>query len=207
MTGSDDATSVVRRLRDLPHRAADERTVALTFDDGPHPVWTPQVLDALAALDAPATFFVLGAEVAQHPHLVERMVREGHTLGNHSWSHARGHADDTDVEEEVGRTDDLLRELTGTTPAYFRPPYRRTDARLYQEALERRDLLTVLWSVDPKDWRGGSAREITDATLLALHPGAIVLLHDGGLDRARTVEAVPMIVAGVRDLGYRLVAM
>jgi len=208
--GSDGAHVIIRRLSDLPDEPSGaESKIALTFDDGPHPQWTNDMLDALAAHRAPATFFVLGDLATQYPHLVERMVRDGHTVGNHSWSHSGpSAADDADAQQEVLRTDELLRELTGAPVRYFRPPYRKTDASRYATLLADRDIVTVTWSVDPRDWRGGDAETISDAVLGALHPGAIVLLHDGGgRDRTETVRAVPMIVSGARALGYELVAM
>jgi peptidoglycan-N-acetylglucosamine deacetylase len=207
-TASDGAPVVVRRLSDLPGGAVGERTVALTFDDGPHPEWTPQILDTLATRDTLATFFVLGELAAEHPHLVERMIRDGHSVGNHSWSHERPDAaNDVEIELELQRTDELLRDLTGGPVRYFRPPYRRTDAPRYAETLARRGMVAVLWSIDPRDWRGGTATEISDAVVGALRPGAIVLLHDGGRHRRETVMAVPLIIDGARALGYRFVAM
>jgi len=186
-----------------------ERVIALTFDDGPDPLYTPQVLAVLARYDAPATFFVLGRHVDAHPDLVRRIVAAGHAVGSHSYSHAIFRwAGPAEIAAEVDRTDAALLRAAGIRTRLFRHPGGmqglflpfRTAARGWQ---------VVVWSVDPRDYADSSASAIARRVLAEAHPGAIVLLHDGSPDgdesRAQTVAALPMILEGLRDRGYRFV--
>jgi peptidoglycan/xylan/chitin deacetylase (PgdA/CDA1 family) len=198
---------VARYLWQLPDASVsnDDPVIALTFDDGPYPGRTPPVLDALAESGAPATFFLVGARAEQCAQHVERIVRDGHSVGNHSWSHPRAEeSDDATLEQEARRADELLRRLTGAPVRYFRPPYEQIDARRYAPLIPEDYRAVVNWSIDPRDWdKDAKAAEITAHVLDRLHPGAIVVLHH----RPETVRALPMIVGGARGHGYELVAL
>jgi peptidoglycan/xylan/chitin deacetylase (PgdA/CDA1 family) len=187
------------------HRGrGDRRRVALSFDDGPDPVHTPALLDALAELDVKATFFVVGAAVDAHPALCRRIAAEGHELGNHTYRHPslplhRGRR----VAGEIAATDRAIAEATGQVPHLARPPYGgrspwtvRTLARLGKR--------TVLWDVNPFDWRGGTGDEIAARVLRRARPGSIVLLHDARDGGDRTVAAVRRLVPQLRARGYEL---
>lgn len=179
----------------------DERTFALTFDDGPGP-FTRRIIEALASVDSKATFFVVGNRVNETPALVSELVSRGHTVGGHSWSHSRSdELTDDEILEEHTRTASLLHEVTGNRHTHIRPPYGIHNQRL-ATLLDAHGFTTVTWSVDPRDWSGISAVDIVTSVLSDLHPGAIVILHDGGEDRNSTVEAVPLIVEGARLMGY-----
>lgn len=184
-TGTPDpARQVVKRAlqRALPRFAfmvEGPSTACLypTFDDGPDPVHTPAVLDALRATGARATFFVVGERAARHPDVVRRIVAEGHTLGHHSYHH--GAPESTSARalaEEIDRTRRVLRDITGQAPRLFRPPYGKLTASKLA-AIWTRGQTVVLWSSDPRDFAGGDAAEIA-RRLPALHGGEIVLLHD-----------------------------
>ena len=157
----------------------------LTFDDGPHPVYTPQVLDVLAHYSARATFFVLGSLVEAHPDIIERIAAEGHTIANHTWNHEvlaglpRPAFDDT-----ISRTQAILADLA--TPC-LRPPYASIDAYT-EEWASSHGLDLMMWTVDPGDWRRPPAAEIADHIVQRAMAGAVVLLHDGGGNRSRTVR-------------------
>ncbi len=177
---------------------ASSRAVCLTFDDGPHPVHTPPVLDALALHRIPATFFVVGEEAERHPELVRRIAEDGHVLANHSWSHARpDEIDAPTLLDEVVRTSALISELTGTRPTLFRPPYGKlTAAKLL--ALWGAKQSVLLWTVDPRD-EPGPPEEVR--AFLALHPfrgGDVILLHDVHEHVARLI---PLIADSVRARG------
>ncbi len=179
----------------------DSRAVCLTFDDGPHPVYTPRVLDALARQRVTATFFVVGQMAERHPELVRRIAAEGHVLANHSWSHANPEAlDAATLIDEVRRTADLIASLTGVRPALFRPPHGKlTASKLVRLWLARQSV--VLWSVDPRDHDAGPAEAVR--TFLALHPwqgGDVVLLHDVHEEAARLV---PLTAEAVRARGLQ----
>ena len=174
--------------------------VYLTFDDGPHPVYTPQVLDVLAHYSARATFFVLGSLVEAHPDIIERIAAEGHTIANHTWNHEvlaglpRPAFDDT-----ISRTQAILADLA--TPC-LRPPYASIDAYT-EEWASSHGLDLMMWTVDPGDWRRPPAAEIADHIVQRAMAGAVVLLHDGGGNRSRTVRGLEMALERLADRGLR----
>ncbi len=153
--------------------------VALTFDDGPHPEHTPRLLDALAAHEITATFFVVGREAEQHPELIRRISDEGHTLGHHSWTHSEpALTSSATLLAEVGRTVALLASITGLVSDRFRPPKGKLSAAKLLGLLRARQRI-ALWSLDPRDYA------LTDTAALATwvratvpNAGDIVLLHD-----------------------------
>lgn len=154
-------------------------TLALTFDDGPHPEHTPRLLDVLRERSLVATFFVIGDRAARHPDLVRRIADEGHELGNHTWSHSEpAQTSSRQFLDEVRRTDDLLVELTGAVPRTMRPPKGELGwSKL--SGLWRLGKSVVLWNVDPRDYRMTSADDMA-AWCSGYQPqgGDIVLMHD-----------------------------
>ncbi|GAB1339284.1 polysaccharide deacetylase family protein [Streptomyces sp. E-15] len=183
------------------------RHIALTFDDGPDPVSTPRFLDALDALGARATFFVLGERAVRHPDVVLETVRRGHELGVHGWSHDRpwrpAFARDA---EEVARTARLLHDLTGTRPRRYRPPYGILSTSRWLAA-RRAGLRTVLWSAWGRDWTADATPESVRARVAAdLRGGGTVLLHDSDRYAApgcwhAALGALPAVVEGCRAAG------
>ena len=157
----------------------------LTFDDGPHPTYTPQILDILAWHGARATFFVTGESASLYPELIERIVHEGHTLANHTWDHV---ALDTlsaeEFEETVLRTQRALGDHA--TPC-IRPPYYRADQETYERAAGL-GLQVIMGNVRPRDWARPGAQVIANRIVGGAAPNAVVVLHDGGGDRSQTVE-------------------
>jgi peptidoglycan-N-acetylglucosamine deacetylase len=188
------------------------QSLALTFDDGPDPVWTPRLLDLLSRLDARVTFFMIAARAASHPDLVARIAAEGHTIGLHCDQHVR-HSD-----RDIGwcRSDSsrALAHLqgAGVTPALWRTPWGNRAPWTARVAREY-GLRLVGWTVDTHDWRGDRAREMFAATSGKLEPGAIVLAHDGlgpGAWReaaAETLGFVELAVAHATAKGMRLEAL
>ncbi len=197
-------------LRYTTH-VAGNRAVALTFDDGPDPVYTPEVLRVLARYGVPATFFVLGRHVDAHPELVRQIVSAGHAVGNHSYSHAilRGRWPG-EIAAELSRTDAALQWAAGVRTRLLRHPGGMQGVFLPFVALAggRR---VIVWSVDPRDYTAPGAAEISRRVLDGAHPGAIILLHDGSPDgtrsRHQTVEALPAILEGLDAAGYRFVSL
>ena len=182
--------------------SAGSRVLYLTFDDGPSPRWTPQVLELLRRYRAQATFFVVGSLVDAYPALVRRLVREGHALGNHTYGHIRlTRMSEREFAAELERADAAIRRVTGTSSLWLRPPYGAIDASTRVRAA-RRGYRLVMWDVDPQDWRQPSAESIAAHVLGNARPGAIVLLHDGGGDRSQTIAALERILSGLCGRGY-----
>ena len=192
-------------MRTDVHGSRDRREVALTFDDGPDPARTPALLDALAELHAPATFFLLGSRVDANPELTARIAREGHELGNHTYHHrylplVRSRR----VAGELAATDAAIRRATGTVPALARPPYggrSPSNVRAFARAGKR----LVLWDVNSFDWKGAGAADIAHRVLARVRPGSVVLLHEARPGGEATVEAVRLLVPELRARGYELV--
>lgn len=181
----------------------DGPVVYLTFDDGPHLAYTPQILDTLAEHDAKAVFFPIGNQVAAGTALLQRAVAEGHRVGNHTWNHDRLAGISTDrFNTVVGRTQSAIATAAGTTPVCLRPPGGKTDGRTAQLSHDA-GLRVVMWTVDPSDWSTPGASAIADRVLEHAGDGDIVLLHDGGGDRAQTVEALDRILDELSDRGFR----
>ena len=191
----------------LSEPAAGDRIVALTFDDGPWPGQTEEILAILDAENVRATFFMLGVQVRSHPALAREVARAGHAIGNHTQSHRMLLGADADtVGEEIAACQRTLREAAGVAPTLFRPPGGLADATVYAEAREA-GMDLVRWTVDPQDWREPTTDELSDSVLGAVHPSAVVLLHDGGGDRSATVAALPEIIGELRARGYRFVTL
>ncbi len=200
-----------------------EKKVAITFDDGPDPEWTPKVLDILKAKDAKATFFLIGAEVEKYPGIAKRIFNEGHEIGNHTFTHPDiSNISKRYFEVELNLTERLFESKLGVKPVLMRPPYAIDEAPDTADQVRPLELaqdlgyITVGEKIDPNDWRDSprrSAEEIATDVLENLPPcapgnlrcGNIILLHDGGGDRSQTVEALAVILDGLHKRGYQVV--
>ena len=187
----------------------DEKVVALTFDDGPNDPWTLRIADALDRYGVKATFFVVGKNADAHPEIVRALVERGHLVGNHSYRHRKRDAVLEPRYGELGRAETSIAKAAGVCPALFRPPNGfHTPWQLH--AVSSHHMRAVGWNVQPSDWKRRSAEEIVRRVVDSVHPGSIVLLHDGddtqqGVDRSATLEALPGIIEGLRAKGYRFV--
>lgn len=192
------------------HRLPD-RTVALTFDDGPDPTWTPQVLDVLDHYGAKGTFFVLGAATAREPGLVRRMVGEGHEVGVHTFTHPDlVYQSEARTERELAQTQLALAGAAGIHSSLVRPPYSAHAADLDDlswpvvQRLGSKGYITALVDVDTEDWRRpGTDAIVASVTRKVTGQGAVVLLHDAGGDRSQTVRALEILIPELRAQGYR----
>ena len=188
----------------LIHASAQNKAIYLTFDDGPHPTNTPQILAVLAEYNAKATFFVVGSQAQGQGDLLKKIYEAGHAIGNHSWSHRKlGGLDWETFEDEVGATAGVLGSYGSRC---LRPPYGDVGKQLYANAKQAGYSL-VYWSVDPLDWLNQNAETIASRVLTRASPGAIVLLHDGGDSRAGTVAALRTILATLTTEGYTFPAL
>lgn len=201
---------MIRLIRSLCRSRAALRgspeTIYLTFDDGPDPERTPAVLDLLRAHGVPATFFLIGERAAAHPHVVERIAAEGHTIGNHSWSHPwlplRGRAR---LADELDRTQEVLARLAGHAPAVARPPYGWSPRR-YERLLALRGLTPVLWSIDSYDYLGLPPALCTRLVRRA-RGGEVVLFHDGNRAARATLATVAALLTAATRAGQRFAAI
>jgi peptidoglycan/xylan/chitin deacetylase (PgdA/CDA1 family) len=183
----------------------NRRTVALSFDDGPDDLWTPRILSVLSEYSVHATFCCVGQRIQQNPQVLERMVREGHIIANHTWSHPNFTKVSLDVvRTEVERTNDEIRRVAGVTPRFLRPPY----GALNQAVIERVRAMTMkilLWDVDSLDWSGLSGPQVAANVLSHTEPGSIILLHSAGgrgESLEDTVDALPYIIEVLRRENY-----
>lgn len=187
------------------------RQVALTFDDGPDPRYTPRCLEILQAHQIHATFFLVGQRVRRHPDLARQIRAHGHDVGNHTWSH-RHHwlLAPRGARDEVREGSRAIREILGEPERYFRPPFGVMNLASYREAV-RLGERCVLWSIAARDWQAGcSADAIATRVSTRLRGGAIVLLHDGGGTEGAPeamLEALPEIIVEAKRREFRLVAL
>ncbi len=189
----------------------DQQRVALTFDDGPDPRFTSDVLEVLNQYNVPATFFLLGSRAAAYPELVTQIQNEGHVIGNHTYFHPNlvDESDIATLEREVSRTEDAINEITGYRTSLFRPPY----GFLYDELVEKLDEMqysVIGWSVDSLDWEEEPPEVIASNVLDIMHPGAIILMHDGADwdgDRTNTIESLHQIIPALQQQGYEFVTV
>lgn len=184
-----------------------KRLIALSFDDGPDPLYTPVVLDILKHYQVKATFFVVGASVEAQPGLVKRAIAEGHEIENHTFSHPDLRSESSvKIEAEILKTDRLLTKISGIKGKYFRPP-----RRLYHqetiEIAERNGYKTVLWTICVENSKVKKPEEMAKRVIEAAHPGMIILAHDGRVDRSTTLAALPMIIEGLQAQGYEFVTL
>lgn len=186
--------------------------VALTFDDGPHPIHTPALLDALQERDARATFFLLGSKIKEHPEIVARMHEEGHLIGNHTYSHPiLQYLNNSCMLEEIVSTNLLIEKITGNLPNIFRPPFGQKDSRVIDVARQL-NMSVILWSVDPWDWAyrntnitfEETVESIYESIMEYLKDGSIVVLHDVF---ETTIAAAIKVMDTLIDKGYVFVTV
>ncbi|WP_240633284.1 polysaccharide deacetylase family protein [Paenibacillus montanisoli] len=186
------------------------RRVALTFDDVPDPRYTPKVLETLARYKVRATFFVVGSRAAKYPAMVQRMRREGHIIGNHSYDHAVfSRISRYAFEQQIWKTDWILRPLAGYSPKFIRPPYGEITPQ--QVALLRSwGYIVVNWDVDSVDWKSLDSNSILINIKKTLQPGSIILQHAGGgegQDLSGTIAALPRLIRLLHSKGYQIVTL
>ena len=183
------------------------KVIALTFDDGPTPPYTRQIMETLSALHGTATFFVIGGQAALFPEMVRELDKGGFQVANHSYSHNRmDFAHEEDVTRELDVASATIMPLITGPMRWFRPPYGAVNDPLRVLAA-RRGYHTIRWHIDSRDWNGLSPEAISTRILREVRPGAVVLMHDGGGDRANTVKAVPLIVKELYKRGFTLVTL
>ena len=179
----------------------EKPSIAITFDDGPSGRYTGRLLDGLKERNVKASFFLIGENAEENPVLVERIYKEGHLIGNHTYSHVQmTHPSEEAAVREIEKTDQVISAITGEHVAYMRPPF-----GAWQRELEvRMEVLPVLWSVDPLDWTTENVDEIVSKVVTEVEEGDIILLHDC---YASSVEAALRIVDILQKEGYEFVTV
>jgi peptidoglycan/xylan/chitin deacetylase (PgdA/CDA1 family) len=181
--------------------------VALTIDDGPHPVWTPKVLRLLERYHVPALFCLIGNQVLGHEGVARSIVAAGHHVSNHTWSHPGQIADlpPERVQDEINRAQEKIYDTTGRLPGIFRSPGGAMSPAVLAAAARAR-MVPMNWSDDPRDWTRPGVQSITDR-LLGARPGHILLCHDGGGDRSQTCAALATVIPALQARGLQFVAL
>jgi peptidoglycan/xylan/chitin deacetylase (PgdA/CDA1 family) len=191
----------------------DQKIIALTFDDGPNPLYTPKVLEILEEHDIKATFFVIGRKAQASPEIVRNIKAAGHEIENHSWSHLFWLSSLTPqkIEKEICATQDIIFNITGEYPAFFRAPFGWTSDQLFISC-QKLSLPVMDGSIKPGDTAMPGKDNIVSSILRRADPGAIIILHDGGgfwfyKNRSQTLEALPEVIQGLKDRGYTFVTI
>lgn len=185
----------------------DEKVIALTFDDGPHPKYTAQVLELLKQYDAKATFFVVGNKIQLYPDVLEQTAREGHEIANHTYSHAYI-GRNTNIKKELNTTEDLIVAKTGQRAQLFRPPGGFYNERLVSVVKdEGYKMIMWSWQLDTKDWDTPGVNRIVNTVLKNAKNGNIVLFHDYIEGPTQTIAALKIILPELKNRGYRLITV
>src|SRR6266567_7362857 len=189
------------------HSHRSPLVIALTFDDGPSPVYTPQVLSILQRYKVHATFFCIGEWVHLYPGLVEETFRAGNVIGDHTWSHPDlTKLSSYAVRWQLSSASAAIQYAIGSPPALFRPPYGATNATVVSIASQL-GLLQILWTIDPRDWALPGVNAIVNIVLSHATNRSIILMHDGGGDRSETVRALPLIISALQQRGFTFVTV
>lgn len=184
-----------------------EKIIALTFDDGPHKKYTPEILDVLAKYKAKSTFFIVGENAEKNSEIVQRMYEEGHELAIHTYTHPL-RTNVPNLLKEIKQTHDTIYGITGYTPTLFRPVEGQyTDGMIDAVAKEGYKVVMWSWHLDTMDWKSPGVHKIVNTVLKGAKEGNIVLFHDGGGDRGQTVKALEKILSELEKQGYKFVTV
>lgn len=206
--------AVLTRKGTIYRVKTDKKRVVLTFDDGPSAEWTPKILDELKKSNIKAVFFMIGYHVQKYPDIARRVVKEGHIIGNHGFAHSVAfYYTPAEIEEEIRYTEKVIRDITGQTTKFFRPP----KAWLRKEIKEKIRSMgydTVLWSLNSKDWVSFNHKNIVKYLSGKIRNGDILLFHDsgnvfsreGGI-RTQTVKAVSLLAKTLKEKGFEFVSI
>lgn len=181
-------------VNSIDHPEPSDSRVYLTFDDGPSPHTTPWLLEMLEEEGVKASFFLIGKEAERHPELVDAIYKAGHSIGNHSYSHVfMPYLKHKNIENEVARANHIIEEITSEQPKIFRPPFGLMCHRTAQVLLDR-SMHPVYWSQAPEDWSIPGANRVIRRVLMKLHPGSLIVLHEGSVLREQTIAAAKEII-------------
>lgn len=190
----------------IHHIPVNEKIIAFTFDDGPNPLYTPQILEIFEQYNGKATFFVIGNQIEKHPEIARMVHEQGHELANHTYTHpAMAELNEEQLQQEVLQAEKLIEDITGKKPQSFRPPYFSYNDTVaeYLSSLSYNVFGAV--NTEALDWEQPGIQHIVDKTKETVAPGSILIFHDGFGDRSQTVEAVRILAAELTAEGYSFV--
>ena len=189
-----------------PVKGKGAKLIALTFDDGPDNRYTTAILDILKEKEVKATFFVVGQQVSKNPEVLQRIVDEGHAVGNHTYNHKDlSELNKKQIIEEVNTADAAIKKAVGFTPVMFRAPYGAV-SDILKTLLKANNRELIGWTIDTRDWAGTSADNICKMIKNEAKPGGIILMHSfGGKHIKNTVKALPEVIDELEQMGYTLV--
>lgn len=189
----------------------EEKVVALTFDDGPDKDFTPQILDILKKYNIKATFFIVGENVKANTEIIKRENEEGHEIGNHTFTHINvDKRSYQEVQEEINKTQEAIKEVIGKEPQLFRPPYRAINKNVC-DIIKNKNMNIVLWSnLDPRDWSNPGVYNIINTITTKVKNGNIILLHDYNnlrTPKSQTIQALDTVISELQKKGYKFVTV
>ncbi len=205
--------NILKQYEDIVIKKGDEskKAIALTFDDGPDEDFSPQILDILKKYNVKATFFMVGQKVGWNPAIAKRAADEGHEIGNHTFSHINiCNSSNEQINNEINKTQKIIKDITGKEPKFFRPPYRAINENLFN-IMKSKDMKVVLWSdLDTKDWSNPGVYNIIKSIEDNAENGTIILLHDYNKvrnNKSQTIQALEKIIPKMQSLGYEFVTI
>jgi peptidoglycan-N-acetylglucosamine deacetylase len=188
--------------------STSQRAVAITFDDGPNPVYTPQVLEIFSEAQGKATFFMIGEQMRSNPEVVKQVVAAGHEIGNHTFTHPKlSQLNTAECLAEIEQTEKLIEELVGSKPVVFRPPYLDYNQDTVALLQTKRYPMIGALNLEAQDWEQPGVDHIVQKSREAVKEGSILIFHDGYGDRSQTIEAIRILVSDLTSQGYQLVTV
>lgn len=179
----------------------EKKKIALTFDDGPDSEYTPMLLDGLAERKVKATFFVIGKQAEQQPEIMQRLVKEGHLIGNHTYNHVDiRHMTESAAKEEILKANEVITKYTGEEPCFLRPPFGNGSSRLEKDI----EMIQVLWTIDTMDWACKNEAKICNTVYREIKENSIILMHD---EYPSSVRAALSIIDQLKKEGYEFVTV
>ncbi|MBD3918530.1 polysaccharide deacetylase family protein [Paenibacillus sp. PR3] len=193
----------------VDHAATKRNVIAFTFDDGPDPIYTPQILSLFREVGGRATFYMIGSQVEANPDIARMVLSEGHELGNHTYTHPNlTELDSSAIISELTRTDQIIKHETGAVVRTFRPPYLAHDEKVDETIAEHFGYPSIgAMNLNSNDWSDPGVEHIVAESQDYICPGNILIFHDGGSDRSQTVEAVRQLIHMAADRGYQMITV
>lgn len=189
------------------HKSTEDKKIALTFDDGPHPSKTEQILNVLKKYKVKGTFFTIGQNAERYPEILQKIMAEGHEIANHTYDHKSIYKlSEREIQLSVQKCSKIIREITGVEPKLFRPPEGFMNDNIAR-FMDQDGYNVILWKIDTYDWKGRSAEDIYQTVVSKIHCGDIILMHDYIWRKSNTPEALDLIIPRLLSEGYEFLCV